>query len=143
MSSAPSPAGDEVEPRGRGPILAIADRCVVAALAAAFWFLAPRRPEGAARAWQPAATSPLALVTTHMDRQQLESGNELLTVTGRVINPTAKEQDVPPLQAQLATSAGKVVYSWTIAPPAPTLARRAQAPASTAPKSMFRRAATS
>ena len=36
-----------------------------------------------------------------MDRQQLESGNELLTVTGRVINPTGKEQDVPPLQAQL------------------------------------------
>ncbi len=36
-----------------------------------------------------------------MDRQRLESGNELLTVTGRVINPTGKEQDVPPLQAQL------------------------------------------
>ena len=36
-----------------------------------------------------------------MDRQQLESGNELLTVTGRVINPTGKEQPVPPLQAQL------------------------------------------
>ena len=65
--------------------------------------------------------SPLALVTTHMDRQRLESGNELLTVTGRVINPTSKEQQVPPLQAQLKTRAGKVVYSWTIAPPARTL----------------------
>jgi predicted Zn finger-like uncharacterized protein len=71
--------------------------------------------------------SPLALVTTHMDRQRLASGNELLTVTGRVINPTGKEQDVPPLQAQLKTRAGKVVYSWTIAPPARTLGPGASA----------------
>jgi hypothetical protein len=56
-----------------------------------------------------------------MDRQRLESGNELLTVTGRVINPTAKEQDVPPLQAQLRSRSGKVVYSWTIAPPTRSL----------------------
>jgi hypothetical protein len=38
-----------------------------------------------------------------------------------VINPTSKEQDVPALQAQLRTRTGKVVYSWTIAPPARTL----------------------
>jgi hypothetical protein len=57
-----------------------------------------------------------------MDRQRLESGNELLTVTGRVINPTGKEQAVPPLQAQLKTRGGKIVYSWTIAPPARSLA---------------------
>ena len=73
------------------------------------------------------STSPLALVTTHMDRQRLESGNELLTVTGRVINPTSKEQDVPPLQAQLKTHAGQIVYSWTIAPPARSLAAGASA----------------
>ena len=71
--------------------------------------------------------SPLALVTTHMDRQRLESGNELLTVTGRVINPTGKEQDVPPLQAQLRNKTGKVVYSWTIAPPARSLPAGASA----------------
>jgi hypothetical protein len=62
-----------------------------------------------------------------MDRQRLESGNELLTVTGRVINPTAKEQPVPPLQAQLKTRAGKIVYSWTIAPPARSLGPGASA----------------
>ena len=56
-----------------------------------------------------------------MDRQRLASGNELLTVTGRVINPTSTEQPVPPLQAQLKSRAGKLVYSWTIAPPARTL----------------------
>jgi predicted Zn finger-like uncharacterized protein len=117
---------DEPE-RRRSPLLTmIIIALVVAALAAAFWFLAPP-------AWKAAlglgggAASPLALVTTHMDRQRLESGNELLTVTGRVINPTAEEQAVPPLQAQLKSTGGKVVYSWTIAPPAARLAPGASA----------------
>jgi predicted Zn finger-like uncharacterized protein len=111
----------EVEPRRRSPIVTIAIIVlVVIVLAAAFWFFAP--PDLKARLGLAAAgASPLALVTTHMDRQRLESGNELLTVTGRVINPTAKEQDVPPLQAQLRSRTGKLVYSWTIAPPARSL----------------------
>lgn len=123
----PFPAPDEVEPRRRNPILSILIVIVlVVLLAAAFWFLAPpafKAKLGLAEV----GTSPLALVTTHMDRQRLESGNELLTVTGRVINPTAQQQDVPPLQAQLRTRAGKVVYSWTIAPPARSLAPGASA----------------
>ena len=114
-------ADDEFEPRRRSPLLVILlVIVVVAALAAAFWFFAP--PEWKVRLGLVAAgASPLALVTTHMDRQRLESGNELLTVTGRVINPTAKEQDVPPLQAQLRSRTGQIVYKWTIAPPARTL----------------------
>ncbi|HEY8435352.1 MAG TPA: hypothetical protein VIK68_12200, partial [Sphingomicrobium sp.] len=99
---------------------------VVILLAAAFWFVAP--PEFKARlGLAELGTSPLALVTTHMDRQRLESGNELLTVTGRVINPTGKSQEVPPLEAQLKTKAGKIVYSWTIAPPARSLPAGASA----------------
>jgi predicted Zn finger-like uncharacterized protein len=112
---------DEEEPRRRSriwPLVLLV--LLIAALAAAFWFLAP--PEWKARAGLTSdAASPLALVTTHMDRQRLESGNELLTVTGRVINPTAEPQSVPPLQAQLRSSTGAVVYSWTIAPPARNL----------------------
>jgi predicted Zn finger-like uncharacterized protein len=117
----PFAAPDELEPRRRSPALTIlAIAVLVVILAALFWFLAP--PDLKARLGIAAAgASPLALVTTHMDRQRLESGNELLTVTGRVINPTTKEQDVPPLRAQLKSRAGKVVYSWTIAPPARSL----------------------
>ena len=58
---------------------------------------------------------------THSDRQKLASGNELLAVSGRVINPTDESQDVPPIRAQLRSATGQLVYSWTIAPPARTL----------------------
>ena len=123
----PYAAPDGAEPSRRSPLLAILLIIVIVIAAAAlFWFLAP--PQLKARlGLAEISSSPLELVTTHMDRQQLESGNELLTVTGRVINPTAREQDVPPLKAQLKTRAGKVVYSWTIAPPARSLAPGASA----------------
>jgi predicted Zn finger-like uncharacterized protein len=123
----PYAAPDEVEPKRRGPVLSILVVVIlVIVIAAAFWFLAPAELK-ARLGLAGVGTSPLALVTTHMDRQRLQSGNELLTVTGRVINPTGKEQSVPPLQAQLKTRAGKIVYSWTIAPPARSLAPGASA----------------
>ena len=108
--------------RGLGLLLAL---LLVAALSALFWFFAPE--EWKSRLGITAHASPLTLVTTHMDRTRLESGNELLTVTGRVINPTGKDQSVPPLTAELRTRAGKVVYRWTIAPPARTLSPGASA----------------
>ena len=117
----------EIETRRRSPIVTILIiALVVIAAAALFWFFAP--PDLKAKLGLVAAgATPLRLVTTHMDRQALESGNELLTVTGRVINPSAKEQDVPPIQAQLRDRAGKIVYSWTIQPPARSLPAGASA----------------
>ena len=123
----PFPTADGEAPRRRSPALRlIVIVLIIIALAAAFWFLAPASLKAQLGIGAAGAT-PLALVTTHMDRQRLESGNELLTVTGRVINPTGKEQQVPPLQAQLKTKTGKVVYTWTIAPPARSLAAGASA----------------
>jgi hypothetical protein len=118
-------ASDEPEsPRRRWlPVLILL--LIVTALSALFWFAAP--DEWKSRLGIASHASPLTLVTTHMDRTRLESGNELLTVTGRVINPTGQDQSVPPLTAELRTRAGKVVYRWTIAPPARTLAPGASA----------------
>ena len=94
---------------------------IVAAIAAAFSFLAP--PEWKARVGLGnAGASPLAFVITHRERQQLQSGNQLLTISGRIVNPTSTEQSVPPITAQLKTREGRVIYSWTIAPPTPSLA---------------------
>jgi predicted Zn finger-like uncharacterized protein len=124
----PFPKPDEVAPRRRSPVLTVLGIIVlIVILAAAFYFLAPA--EWKARLGiGTGVASQLALVTTHMERQQLESGNQLLTVTGRVINPTAKTLDVPPLQAQLRSRAGKIVKTWTIAPPTRSLAPGTSAP---------------
>jgi hypothetical protein len=112
---------DYAEPRRRRPIVAILlVLIVIAAVATAFWFLAP--PEWKAKVGLASASAtPLQLMITSPVRQPLASGNELLTITGRVINPTDKTHPVPPIYAQLKTKAGKVIYSWRIEPPAPTL----------------------
>lgn len=119
-------AGDD-QPSGRGPLMTVLILgLLIVAAAILLWFVVPDRWK--ARFGLAAdSASPLALVTTHMDRQKLESGNELLTVTGRVINPTGEEQTVPPLRAQLKSATGKIVYSWTIAPPAQSLPAGASA----------------
>ena len=124
----PFAAADEVEPKRRSPLLTIVILALlVVALAVGFWFFAP--PDLKARlGLTSAAASPLQVsYPPHVERLQLASGNELLTVSGRVINPTGKEQPVPPIQAQLLGHGGKVIYSWTIPPPTQSLAPGASA----------------
>ncbi len=117
----PFAANEYDEPRRRSPLLKLLlIALIVAAIAAAFWFLAP--PEWKARmGLGSGGTSPLAFVITHRERQQLQSGNQLLTISGRIVNPTSIEQVVPPIKAQLKTREGRVIYSWTIAPPTRSL----------------------
>jgi predicted Zn finger-like uncharacterized protein len=119
---------DEEMPRGSGAMrnLVIA-ALVIIVLAVAFWFLAPADVK-ARLGITSAAASPLQVSNPpHVERLQLASGNELLTVSGRVINPTSREQQVPPLNARLTNQAGKLVYSWTIAPPTRSLPAGASA----------------
>ena len=90
---------------------------------AGVWFFAPlelRQKLGLAAAGE----TPLQLMLTHSDRTPLESGNDYLNISGRVINPTDRQQPVPPIHAQLQDSSGKVVYSWTIPPPARSIPPR-------------------
>jgi len=111
---------DEAEPKRSWLMTIFALIVLIGALAAAFWFLAPvewRQRIGIAGPEE----TPLLLQVRTSDRQTLASGNELFAVSGRVINPTESNQPVPPLRAELRDSAGKLIYSWTIAPPARTL----------------------
>ena len=119
-------APDDEEPRRRWPML-IGMLILIVAAAAAFWFLAPA--EWKARAGiAGAGATPLQLMITNRDRQVLESGNELVAISGRVINPTDAEQRVPPIRAELRDSRTKaLVHSWTIAAPAQVLAPRSSA----------------
>jgi len=62
--------------------------------------------------------TPLALeVFDNPQRQRMESGNELLAVSGRVTNPTDAIQSVPPIRAELRDAQNRIVYVWLIAPP--------------------------
>ncbi len=91
----------------------------VIAIVAALWLVAPdsiRQRIGLA-----AAPTPLQIAPGAPERQKLASGNELVMVSGRVINPSSKTQPVPAIEAQIRDGSGKVIYSWTIAPPARTL----------------------
>ena len=123
----PFPVASDVEPRRRSSLLPILLVIIlIVALAAAFWFYAPA--EWKSRLGLAEAESPLQLSNPpHIERVVLASGNQLLTVAGRVINPTSETHAVPPIYAELRNRAGKVVYSWTIAPPAPTLGPGASA----------------
>ena len=49
--------------------------------------------------------------------RRLESGNELLEVRGEIVNQTDEVQRVPQIRAELKDSQGRVVYTWSIAPP--------------------------
>nr|WP_294851316.1 zinc-ribbon domain-containing protein [uncultured Sphingomonas sp.] len=95
---------------------------LLAVAAAAFWYLAPQDWKSRAGIAQ-AGESPLQLViTSKPDRQMLSSGNELVSISGKVTNPTDKNVDVPPIQATLRNSSTKqIVHRWTIAPPAKVL----------------------
>lgn len=65
-----------------------------------------------------AAANALVIQSTREpDRTTLESGNELLTVYGRVLNKSDKNQRVPPIKASLVDPQGRVVYSWAISAP--------------------------
>ena len=93
---------------------------VVVAIVAALWFVAAdslRQRIGFAGA----GPSPLQIAAGTPERQKLASGNELVMVSGRVINPSSKAQPVPPIRAELRDKGGKLLYSWTITPPTRTL----------------------
>lgn len=123
FAAIPAMHDDEEEPRGGGMLKWILGLILLVAIAAAaFWFLAP--PELKARAGiAEAGESELELLLTTSDRQRLASGNELLAISGRVINSTDRQQAVPPIHAELRDpNNNRLVYQWTIAPPARSLA---------------------
>ncbi len=121
-----SPIVDDEEPKRRWPLILLI-LLLIAAAAAAFWFFAPPEWKQRAGIAQGGAT-PLQLMITTSDRQPLQSGNELVAISGRVINPTDSEQNVPPIRAELRDKETRqLVHSWTIAPPARVLAPRSSA----------------
>lgn len=69
-----------------------------------------------------ALDTPLKLGDSAIVRRRLSSGNELFEVSGKVSNPTGAEQRIPDIRADLRDAQGRLVFSWTIAPPSRTVA---------------------
>ncbi|MES2903982.1 MAG: MJ0042-type zinc finger domain-containing protein [Pseudomonadota bacterium] len=94
---------------------------MVALAAIAFWFFAPA--ELRARAGLASAKeSQLYAVVNTGDYQRLASGNNLFTVSGRIVNSTDSRQPVPPIRAELLDkSKQRVIHRWTISPPTNSL----------------------
>lgn len=69
------------------------------------------------------APVPLVIeMTNKPERRETASGNELLAVTGKIVNPTDIPQPVRDIRAELRDTQGRTVYSWTITRPVPMLA---------------------
>lgn len=109
-------AGEFEQPKRRWPLW-LALILLIAAAAAAFWFFAPTEWKARAGIAEASAT-PLQLMITTRERQPMQSGQELVLLGGRIINPTEKTQRVPPIQVQLRDPQSRtVLHKWTITPP--------------------------
>ena len=74
---------------------------------------------------EPAPRMVLLIEPPTTERREMESGNELLAISGRIVNPTDSPQRVPDILAELRDTSGRVVYGWTITPPDREIAPRA------------------
>jgi hypothetical protein len=93
----------------------VAAALMLAATAALYWFDLPRL--GVDIPLLGSNATPLE-VEYQGENRTLASGNALLTVTGRISNPTQSVQRVPQLRAEVREPDRKtVVYSWSISPP--------------------------
>jgi predicted Zn finger-like uncharacterized protein len=59
----------------------------------------------------------LAIVDESARPRRLESGNDMLEVSGAIVNRTDQVQRVPQIRAELKDGNGRTIYSWSIAPP--------------------------
>lgn len=94
---------------------------MLAATAAVSWFGLPDVGGRFALGGGDGAGSPLTIEDVSSERRAMASGNDMLTVTGRIVNQSDKAQPVPQLQGELRDAQGRAVYRWPISPPVPEL----------------------
>jgi predicted Zn finger-like uncharacterized protein len=97
----------------------VAGALMLSAVAAIYWFGVPSLTAGS-------GDSPFKIIGS-AERQTLASGQDLLTVTGRITNLTDQVQRVPQIRAELRDAQGRSIYDWSISAPARDLAPRSSA----------------
>lgn len=94
---------------------------MLGAIGAISWFGLPEINWGAA-----ASGSPIRIEGS-AEKRRLASGNELLTVTGKITNLTDEMQRVPQIRAELRDDRERPVYDWSISAPVAELQPRQSA----------------
>ena len=97
----------------------VAGALMLSAVAAIYWFGVPSLTAGS-------GGSPFEIKGS-AERQTLASGQDLLTVSGRITNLTDQVQRVPQIRAELRDAQGRSIYDWSISAPARELAPRSSA----------------
>jgi hypothetical protein len=97
----------------------VAGALMLSAVAAIYWFGIPSLTAAA-------GGSPFDIKGS-AERQTLASGQDLLTVTGRITNLSDQVQRVPQIRAELRDAQGRSIYNWSISAPARELAPRGSA----------------
>lgn len=105
-------------PAKRWTILAtVAAALMVAATGALYWFGLPSWAQGLGLPGMAAEPDLVIELPPNQDHRELPDGTIYFAASGVIINPTDREQRVPPILAELRDAQGTIVYSWTIKPP--------------------------
>lgn len=125
----------------RGVKIALVAAILMLAAAASIYFYGPPNwAQGIDFLASAEETDLVIELPPNQDHRELPDGTILFAVSGVIINPTDREQRVPPILAELRDAQGIIVYSWTIQPPVATLAPNAKVNFSEAKLDIPRRA---
>ena len=100
---------------------------LTAAIGGVAWF-GPARVMALAGLHGPQFDTPLLIMSQVHPAQKTPSGNELLPVSGRIVNSADTAQPVPDILVEVLDAHSRVVYSWTVPRPAATIAAHASIP---------------
>ncbi len=74
-------------------------------------------PDAVRRVFLPVQNANALTINGRPERTRLESGQDLLVLHGEITNTSDEVQRVPQIRAELRDAQGRVVHSWSIAPP--------------------------
>lgn len=105
-------------PARRWTIIAtIAASLMIAATAGLYYFGLPSWAAGLGFSGMTSEPDLVIELPPNQDHRELADGTIYFAASGVIINPTDREQRVPPILAELRDAQGTIVYSWTIKPP--------------------------
>jgi predicted Zn finger-like uncharacterized protein len=81
-------------------------------------------PDFAQRFWLPVRSASALTISGQVEPTRLESGQDMLTLRGEIVNRSDEVQRIPQIRAELRDAQDRVVHAWQIAPPAPEIGPR-------------------